>query len=206
MSYFSTQISKLCKFQGEGKTIKMFWPYRCIIVWAGPGFIESSLSAGDLFPSVVRMCFNFLFVWWLSVVGTSISSFLESLSGHSPLGYFLVRCIVVFSRFRNGCSIFSLHVAEFWVWSPNKWRVSVALPFPRVWDPVLKDLLFSWFLNLDPVPTVADLFWVNALSCLSCTARVQETRSSLQELKSCTRNSAELGVWNSLRVTPCQKQ
>lgn len=202
MSYFSAQISKLCKFQGEGKTIKMFWPYRCIIVWAGPGFIESSLSAGDLCPSVVRMCFNFLFVWWLSVVGTSISSFLESLSGHCRLGYFLVRCVVVFSRFRNGCSIFSLHVAEFWVWvqtsegslSPYHfqeresqcWRIYCSLGF-WIWTPSRLWLIFSQ--------------WMLFLVCL-----VRQECRRPDPLCKNWNHVPETGVWNSLRDTPCQKQ
>lgn len=76
-----------------------------IIVWAGPGFTELSLSGGDMLSLVWMMYLNSLFVWlcWLFVVGASVVFW--NRSQDTVLGSCLVRCIVILSRFTN-CSAF----------------------------------------------------------------------------------------------------
>ena len=136
----------------------------------------------------------------------SICSFLELLSGRCNLGFFLVQGFVTVSRFGK-CGAYFLCTlwgpeSEAVVLSLYRCRGSVALLFPRAWDPVLMDPSFSWLLTLDTFLTVVDLFWANTLSCPSDRARRQETRSSQAGQDCVLGSSAELGAWNSRKGYP----
>lgn len=178
---------------------------------AGPGFSELSLSVGDVLASVLMMYFNFVLFspWWLFVVGTSVVSRTCSQDKVVWASSWYSTLYLLCSRLRKSTAFFpsSLRSSEFEDLEVSQTSEGSLWPDCLQGSEVQCFRLYCFLaFNSGQSPNGGWAF-LNERSFLSVLYYERECRrpDSPRGSQSCTRNSAELGVRNSLGETHCQK-